>query len=42
MLYLLVCNLTATPCKYYMTTNIMTIENVYNILLSLLFHRFIS
>ena len=42
MLYLLVRILTSKPCKYYMASNITTSESVYNILLSLLFHRFIS
>jgi len=40
MTYLLSQSLTATPCKYYMTSNIT--ETVYNILLSSLFHRFSS
>jgi len=41
MLYLLVHNLTATVQHHINMLNITTAESVYNILLSLLFHRFI-
>jgi len=41
MLYLLIRNVTATPYKHYMTSNIVTTESAYKFL-SLLFLKFIS